>query len=368
MLSCVGKVFERCVHKHIYTFLTENNILTKSQSGFLPGDSTSNQLLCIYNSLCTNWDQEITTQSVYFDISKAFDRVWHRGLLQKLERIGIRGKLLNWLKNYLSERKQVVVVKGETSNVQVVPAGVPQGSVLGPLLFLIYINDIVHNIKSIVKLFADDTSMSLGMRDPQRRAEILNADLQTITNWSNTWKIRFNDSKTVLLTMKRDRLLTQPLYFGNSVLEDQLYHKHLGVTLQTNCKWDEHINNTASKAKLLINILRSLKYVLGRKALEIMYTSFIIPIFDYSDIVWDNCTQFQSQVLETLHLEALRTITGLPKGTSHETLYTESGFSPLKESRERHKIIMYHKIINNRTPDYLYDLLPPLASAVNIYS
>ena len=108
--------------------------------------------------------------------------MWHRGLLQKLERIGIRGKLLNWLKNYLSERKQVVVVKGETSNVKVVPAGVPQGSVLGPLLFLIYINDIVHNIKSIVKLFADDTSMSLGMRDPQRRAEILNADLQTITN------------------------------------------------------------------------------------------------------------------------------------------------------------------------------------------
>ena len=128
-----------------------------------------------------------------------------------------------------------------------------------------------------------------------------------------------------------------------------------------------NINNTASKAKLLINILRSLKYVLGRKALEIMYTSFIIPIFDYSDIVWDNCTQFQSQVLETLHLEALRTITGLPKGTSHETLYTESGFNPLKERREPYKIIMYHKIINNRTPDYLHDLLPPLASAVNPY-
>ena len=367
LLSCVGKVFERCIHKHVYYFLSTNHIITESQSGFLPGDSTVNQLLCIYNNLCFNWDQGITSQSVYFDISKAFDRVWHRGLILKLESIGIRGRLLDWFRHYLFERKQVVVIKGETSNTEVISAGVPQGSVLGPLLFLVYINDIVQNIHSIIKLFADDTSMSLGMADRQRRAEILSADLQTITNWSIDWKVRFNELKTDLLTMKRDSNLPEPLHFGNTVLEDKPHHKHLGITFQSNCRWNEHINNIASKVKLLTNLLRSFKYTLRRKALETMYTSFILPIFDYADLVWDNCTQSQSQILENLHLEAIRIITGLPKGTSHNTLYIESGFCSLKERRRRHKIIMYHKIINDLTPEYLGDLLPPLVSTTNPY-
>ena len=170
--------YNKCIHKHVYNFLQYNNIITQSQSGFIRGDSTVNQLLCICNDLCSSFDKGITTQAVYLDISKAFDRVWHTGLLSKLEAVGIRGKLLNWFRDYLSCRMQATVIKGEKSDFKGVSAGVPQGSVLGPLLFLIYINDIVNTIQSVIKLFADDTSLSLALNNSDSRAKILNHDLE----------------------------------------------------------------------------------------------------------------------------------------------------------------------------------------------
>ena len=306
------------MHRHIYRFLMLNNIITPSQSGFLPGESTTSQLLCIYENLCSNFDKRITTQSVCFDISKAFDRVWHRGLLLKLESIGVRGKLLNWFQNYLTDRTQAVVIKGEKSSEKKIPAGVPHGSVLGALLFLIFTNDFGHSIESIIKLLADDTSMSLGLTNPDTRAEILTCDLVKISDWANLWKVKFNEEKTETVNIKRDTKPIRQLTFGNVVLEDKPHHKHLGITLQNNCKWDEHISNISSKVNMLINCLRHFKYKLGRKA--IMYKSFILPLFDYADIVWDNCTNTQSNILKNLHLEAIQIITGSVRGTSHQKL------------------------------------------------
>jgi hypothetical protein len=367
LLSCVGKLLERCVHRHVYDFLRDNNFITPSQSGFIPGDSTINQLLCMYNDLCSSFDKGITTQAVYLDISKAFDRVWHRGLLSKLEAIGIRGTLLNWFCDYLSNRKQATVIKGEKSDLMSIPAGVPQGSVLGPLLFLVYINDIVTDIESVIKLFADDTSLSVALNNPDIRAEILNHDLEKITNWAKRWKVTFNEGKTDLIHFTRGLNPSHQLIFGNTNLTDAVHHKHLGVTLQNNCKWDEHIRAIASKVNMLISCLRTYKYRLGRKALETMYRSFILPHFDYADIIWDNCTDAQSNTLEQLHLEAIRIIIGSVRGTSHYKLYDESGFCSLKERRKRHKLLAFKKILLGICPNYLGDLLPPLVSSRNPY-
>ena len=368
LLSCVGKAFERCIQQKTLEYLNSNSLITRHQSGFIPGDSTVYHLLNLYHDLCSSLDQGKTVQAIFFDISKAFDRVWHRGLIHKLDAIGIRGDLLAWFGDYLNNRKQAVVVKGEQSDYLAVSAGVPQGSVLGPLLFLVYINDIITNIDSTIKLFADDTSMYSFLRDIDEQTQTLNSDLSKINQWANEWKVNFNQTKTELMVLTRERNINlPPLYFDGTVLVPTDSHKHLGVFLQSDCKWDTQIKSVATKCRMLISCLRSLKYRLSRKALENMYKAYIIPHFDYADVLWDHCTQELAQHLEVLHLDALRTITGLVRGTSHERIYSESGFCSLSERRRRHKIIMYHKIVNNQVPDYLREILPPLVSDNNVY-
>ena len=157
------------------------------------------------------------------------------------------------------------------------------------------------------------------------------------------------------------------LTFGQGFLHDAPYHKHLGITIQNNCKWDEHIKSIINKVHLLLCCLRSYKYSLSRKSLDTMYKSFILPILDYADIIWDGCSKKLSDELESLNLEAIRTIIGTVRGTSHEKLYRESGFCALKERRKRHKLQFYHKLVNGNAPKYLIDLVPPLMSTINPY-
>ena len=368
LLSCVGKAFEKCVQQHTLQYLNSNKLITPHQSGFMSGDSTVYHLINLYHDLCSALNQSNTVQAIFFDISKAFDRVWHRGLIHKLEAIGIRGNLLQWFRDYLKDRKQAVVIKGDQSEYANIVAGVPQGSVLGPLLFLIFINDIILEIESTIKLFADDTSMYSYLEDLNIQTETLNSDLIKISEWANRWKVTFNQTKTELMIVSRSRdPNVAPLSFDNTVLIPNESHKHLGVHLQSNCKWDTHIKSIISKCRMLTSCLRSFKYRLSRRALECMYRAYILPHFDYSDVLWDNCTNELSQELDNLHLDALRTIIGSVRGTSHAKLYYESGFIPLYERRRRHKIVMYHKIVNGLTPDYLCAILPPLVSDINPY-
>ena len=234
-------------------------------------------------------------------------------------------------------------------------------------MFLVYINDIVNGIESIIKLFADDTSLSLGLQSSAIRAEIINSDLEKIDDWAKTWKVEFNQTKTELLNTLRGNAPVYNLTFSNTVLQQNQHHKHLGVILQNNCKWGEHIDYVVSKASGLIHCLRSFKYNFSRKALETLYKSFILPIFDYADVLWDGCTDEESDKLEKLHIDALRTITGAVRGTSHSKLYQETGFCSLRERRRRHKLTMYRRLIHGNCPDYLSDLTPPLISSVNPY-
>ena len=203
LLSCLEKVAERAVFKHLYNHLHENSILTPLQSGFIPGDSPTNQLTYLYDTFSHALDSGKEIRVVFCDISKAFDRVWHQGILLKLQAAGVTGNLLSWFRSYLSNRRQKVVLPGASSTWNFIFAGVPQGSILGPLLFLLYINDIVKNMGSNIRLFADDTSIFIIVENPISAAQLLNSDLEKIAKWALDWLVTFNPIKTEALLISR---------------------------------------------------------------------------------------------------------------------------------------------------------------------
>ena len=187
-------MFEKMFEK----IINGNNLIIKNQSGFRPGDSTTKQLLYLVNEIHKAFDDPkcLEIRAVFLDISKAFDKVWHDGLLFKLNQNGISGSLLKLFEDYLLGRKQRVVLNGFYSDYSPIESGVPQGSVLGPLLFLVYINDLERNIKSNVKIFSDDTMLFSLVKDPVTSAHDLNRDLDMIYQWAHQWKMEFNPDPT----------------------------------------------------------------------------------------------------------------------------------------------------------------------------
>ena len=168
LLPICGKIFEKLIFDGLYAYLVSNNLITKNQSGFVPGDSCTNQLSYLINEIHEAFEdpKSLEVRAVFLDISKAFDKVWHEGLIFKLKQNGVSGKLLSFFQSYLSNRKQRVTLNGFHSEFASIESGVPQGSVLGPLLFLVYINDLEKGVKSNVKFFADDTMLYSVVKDP----------------------------------------------------------------------------------------------------------------------------------------------------------------------------------------------------------
>ena len=360
LLSIIGKVFEKCVYKHLHNFIVANNIITPHQSGFTIGDSTVNQLLYLSNEFSKALDDGKEIRVVFFDISKAFDRVWHKGLIYKLQNIGITGSLLLWIENYLFSRKQKVLLNGKESVILSINAGVPQGSILGPLFFLIFINDIVAEVGCSIKLFADDTSIYVIIENAQTDANNLNENLTKIQDWSNKWLVRFNPQKTeTLLISRKQSHINHPTLFMDTIpIQEVKSHKHLGLTFNSTCQWGEHIDIIFKKASDKLNILRSLKFHLDRKSLQTMYFSFIRPVIEYADIIWDNCPNIYKEKLEKINIEAARIVTGGTKLTSLRLLYQETGWPTLEKRREEHKLIQYFKMVKGLTPEYLTNLIP----------
>ncbi|MCW4309282.1 MAG: reverse transcriptase domain-containing protein, partial [Candidatus Thiodiazotropha endolucinida] len=190
-------------------------------------------------------------------------------------------------------------------------AGVPQGSILGPLLFLLYINDIVKDIQSNIRLFADDTSLFIIVEKPETAAQILNSDLGKITNWSQDWLVSFNPIKTETLLVSRKLIKTAhtPLYMLNKQISEVENHKHLGLHFSNDGSWHKHITYIKEKAWTRIYTMRKLKFQLDRKSLETIYTVFIRPILEYGNEIWDNCTQYEKDELEKIQIEAARIAT-----------------------------------------------------------
>ena len=233
-------------------------------------------------------------------------------------------------------------------------AGVPQGSILGPYLFLLFVNDIVDVVSNKIKLFADDTSLYCIVDNQEIAAESLNSDLDSLYTWSTDWGVTFNSNKTKSMLFNRRLYDDIPtLYLNGDALENTQVHKHLGLNLNSKGIWRDHINDIYSKACAQLNVLRMLKHSLDRDSLEKLYIGFVRPILEYGNLVWDNCTNQESDLIESVQCEAARIVTGLRRGTSRLKLYNELGWDSLKERRRKQKLIFVYKALSGLLPSYI---------------
>ena len=306
----------------------EENLLNSNQSGFRPSESCINQLLAITHEIFEAFDcnPSLEIRSVFLDISKAFDKVWHEGLLYKLKTMDISGELYNLLESYLSGRFQRVLLNGQSSSWKPVLAGVPQGSILGPLLFLVYINDLPNGLKSNAKLFADDTSLFTIVKDRSVSANILNNDLQLISLWAYKWKMLFNPdpkkpAQEVLFSRKKQIQNHPTISLNNVQVERTTYQKHLGVILDEKLNFKEHVDSTISKVNKGVSLIKKLSHSLQRKSLVTIYKVFLRPLIDYGDIIYDqpNNESF-CEKLESIQYKAALAITGAIHGTSRDKI------------------------------------------------
>jgi len=383
LLPICSKIFEKIIFKQLYGFLTTNNLITKKQSGFRPGDSTTNQLLDLIDTIHQSFDanDSLEVRAVFMDISKAFDKVWHKGLIFKLKQNGVSGSLLKLFESYLNNRKQRVVLNGSMADYETTKAGVPQGSVLGPLLFLIYINDLEENIKSQIRFFADDTMLYSIVNNPEITANDLNQDLETIHQWATQWKMEFNPDPTkqaseLLFTVKRDSPDHPPLYFNGNLVNKVKEYKHLGLILDRRLSFKSHINEKVTKTKKIIGTIKHLSKYLPLKTLILLYKSLVRHHFDYCDIIFHippshngifdkpNNQIFETklndlmQIIERVQYQAALAITGTWQGTNKSKLYEEIGLESLSDRRSSNRVLQIFKIMNNLTPEYLREKLP----------
>ena len=381
LLPILAKVFERIIYKNLYNYLISHNLITKNQSGFRPGDSCSNQLLSLVHDIHKAFNDKkcLEVRSVFLDMSKAFDKVWHEGLVFKLQQNGIEGKFLNLLRNYLTNRKQRVVLNGMESNWGDIKAGVPQGSVLGPLLFLVYINDLEVGIKSTVKFFADDTSIYSIVYDPVISAAELNHDLDLIKKWAHQWKMSFNpdpnkQAEEILFSNKLQSPVHPPIFFNNIEVKRVNNHKHLGLTLDPKLTFAHHVSDKIATARKGIGIIKHLAPYLPLKSRDQIFKMHIRPLLEYCDFIYhipvksretndfdtSRTLNYQMNKLESTQYQAALAVSGTWKGTNRAKLYDELGWETLDHRRILRRLTQFYKIMTGLTPEYLRIPIPSL--------
>ena len=297
-------------------------------------------------------------------MSKAFDKVWHQGLIFKLKSIGVSDSLLSLIESFLSNRFQRVLLNGQTSEWLPVKAGVPQGSILGPLFFLIYINDLSDDLVSTIKLFADDTSLFSVVHDSNISANELNNDLQKISEWAYKWKMSFNpdlnkQAQEVIFSRKLNKPSHPKIVFNSAPVVCTDWQKHLGMYLDKALNFNLHIKEKMSKAMKGIGVIQKLNKTLPCHSLITICKSFVRPHLDYGDIIYDqpNNESF-TQKIERIQYKAAFAVTGAIKGTSQCKLYSELGFESLKFRRWFRKLCTFFKLKTSGLPKYLFDLIP----------
>ena len=357
-LTCiVSKIFERCVYNKIFPYLVDK--IHDLQHGFMKGLSTTTQLIQVYDEINAIVDKNGQVDSIYLDLSKAFDSISHRLLIHKIQCFGINGKLHAWLNNYLCDRQQRVVVEGKMSPYLPVISGVPQGSILGPLLFLLFINDLPTYVseRSKMALYADDAKLYRQINSYNDTLE-LQSDLEHVYNWSLIWNLKFNLKKCSVVTFTRKRNKIHFFYnIQGSVLKNINSITDLGIIVESNLSWDLHVKSVVKKA---FNVLWFLKRALGKSVSasvkKMFYISLVRPHLEYGSIVWSVAYKKNLALLESVQRHASKYITG-DYNSDYKTRLENCHLLPLSYRRELIDILFLFKRIHSNSVTFVLEKL-----------
>ena len=356
LLSLVSKVLERIIHNRVSNYLSSNKLLSDRQFGFRKGFSTQEALLSVTN----DWHKQLSSNqqvaAVFFDLRKAFDSVPHHLITKSLSSFGISGSLLAWFTDYLAGRQQRVVLDGFSSSLSPVTSGVPQGSILGPLLFITFmdsLNQLPLTSNSRLILYADDIVLYKPINN-QADLNLLQEDINAISKWTKEHGLSLNSSKTNILPITRSRHpLPIHLHVDNNPISVATSVKYLGVTLSSDLSWSLHVQNTARAAKRQLGFLHRQLYQATPPARHAIYKSVILPKLEYCASVWDPHQTTLQAKLESTQKFAGRVITK-NWNADYQTLLSELQWNTLKTRRTNQKLKLCYKILNN------HSCIPPL--------
>ena len=343
LTSVICKLLERLIKDHMVEFLVKHKLLNSSQHGFLKARSCLTNMLCFLEEI-TKWiDVGSPVDIIYLDFQKAFDKVPHQRLLLKLKAHGIGDSITDWIEQWLTDRRQRVVVDGEVSNWKSVLSGVPQGSVLGPILFLIYINDLDDSITSNVLKFADDTKLFRKVNTDGDKQHLQN-DLDRLVKWSEKWQMLFNFGKCKCLHTGH-RNLNVNYKMGDTVLGTTVKEKDLGVTISADMKVSEQCGIAASKGNQILGLIRRNITYKGKKLIIPLYKAIVRPHLEYCIQAWRPYRKKDIDTLERIQRRATKMIPEL-RDLSYEERLKECGLTTLETRRLRGDQIEVFKILN----------------------
>ena len=345
LTSVVSKLFETFFRDALYNHLIDNNLLSNDQFGFCKGRSCVSQLLVTIKEWMSNLDKGIPTDSIYLDFSKAFDTVPHQRLLIKLEGYGISDHVLNWIRDFLTNRSQQISVNGAKSSSAPVTSGVPQGSVLGPVLFIYYINDLPSVTEGILKIFADDTKAYSTIQS-DADSNKLQQCINDLTNWSEKWQLKFNSKKCKVLHIgKNNPTYSYTINDGDVTnnLSPTDFEKDLGVITDPELNFDLHIQNQVKKARQLSSlILRTISY----KTIDVMlpyYKHLVRPHLEYANTVWYPHLRKHIDAIERVQRNFTKHIIEL-RDMNYQDRILNLGLPSLEYRRVRGDLIETYKI------------------------
>lgn len=326
-LPCFSKILERAMHNRLTDFLEQNNVLYNKQFGFRKNHSTTFAIVEVVDKISEAIDRRQMTVGVFLDLSKAFDTIRHEILWAKLDHYGIRGLALNWFKSYLTDRTQQVCFADTRSNLALIRCGVPQGSILGPLLFLLYINDITNSTANLLfYLFADDTTVFITGDRGCQLASFMTKELMHLCTWFHANFLSLNPNKSCYIIFTGPRIIIPDdpnfeILIESYPIKRVSHVKFLGIILDEHLTWRKHIDLVHGKSAKMIGIMRRLKHALPSNTIRTLYNAFILPYFSYGLIVWAGGYKTLLQPLLLLQKKVVRIIAG-----THYLAHTASLF------------------------------------------